>query len=289
MEFIEILKAGMLTTIQDRGRASYQKYGISACGAMDSLSLRLANILVGNWDGEAAIEVTMVGPKLKFWREGVIAIAGADLSPSINGKSIGLWKSIRVASGDTLSFGLSRDGCCRAYIAVAGGIDVPRVMGSRSTFTRGSFGGFEGRALKAGDVLQAGPPRRNIGALAGRMLPPEHIPGYKEERAIRFLLGPQADAFSEESIRSFESGVYRIMNESDRMGFRLEGTPVAHLSGPDIISDYITMGSIQIPGNGQPIVLMSDCQMTGGYSYLPLFTIPSRWYNVVCEWLSKTG
>lgn len=266
MELIEVIKPGMLTTIQDRGRLSFQKYGISACGAMDALSFRLANILVGNEENEAALEVTLVGPHLKFLADGMIAITGADLSPTINGVKVPLWKTIKVFEGDILRFGVSKDGSCRAYIAAGGGIDVPLVMGSRSTFTRGSFGGLEGRALAAGDILSIQASRSRSLSMEGRMIPPVYIPDFAKERKIRFILGPQSDEFTEEGVQTLCSSTYRILNESDRMGFRLEGPVVTHSTGPDIISDYITMGSIQVPGNGKPIVLMADCQMTGGYT-----------------------
>ncbi|WP_246079043.1 biotin-dependent carboxyltransferase family protein [Paenibacillus piri] len=257
----------MLTTVQDLGRADYQVYGISAGGAMDALSLRLANMLAGNKEDDAALEVTLTGPELKFVRDGIIAIAGGDLCPELNGKKVSVWRTFRVAKGDILNFKQAQDGGCRAYIAAAGGIDVPLVMGSRSTFIRGSYGGFHGRALKAGDVISAGISRHSDpGCLTGRSLPPDFKPDFREERPVRFILGPQADAFTEDTIQAFTSSGYTISNQSDRMGYRLEGNVLAHINGPDIISDYITVGSIQIPGDGQPIVLMADCQMTGGYT-----------------------
>jgi len=266
MEFLEIMKPGLLSTIQDLGRESYQFYGVSACGAMDKLSLRFANILVGNDQDEAAIEVTLLGPKITFMESGIIAITGANLSPKMNGKSIPMWHALPVSRGDVLSFGHSADGCCRAYIAIAGGIDVPKIMGSRSTFTRGKFGGLDGRALKEGDRLSIGLSKCDPRFLVGRSIPTKYIPNFKDQRPIRFILGPQADAFTEEAIQTFTAGPYQILNESDRMGYRLEGAVINHCSGPDIISDYIITGSIQVPGSGQPIVLMSDCQMTGGYT-----------------------
>lgn len=265
MEFLEVKKSGMLTTIQDRGRMSYQKYGVSSCGAMDSLSLRLANILVGNDEGEAAIEITLIGPVLQFIQDGVIAITGANLTPKINGKEVPLWRSISISAGDVLSFGMAKEGC-RSYLAIAGGIDVPIVLGSRSTFIRGDFGGFEGRALKAGDAISVRESGQHLDSLLGRVIPPKYTPNYGEKRKIRFVLGPQADSFAEEVIHQFSSGIYEILSDSDRMGYRLKGPEIPHESTPDIISDYITAGSIQVPGNGQPIVLMADCQMTGGYT-----------------------
>lgn len=266
MEFIEVLKPGMLTTVQDLGRTNYQIYGISACGAMDKQSLRLANALVGNADSEAGLEITLTGPDLKFLNDGIIAITGADLSPKLNETSIAMWRSHAVRREDRLTFGPSRDGCCRAYVAVAGGIDTPVVMGSKSTFLRGEFGGFEGRQLKQADVLAIGSRGRIAPNFRQRILPRGSVPDYRTDRPIRFIAGPQADSFEESAFRSFTGGAYRIAPESDRMGYRLVGEPLIHRDGPDIISDYIAFGSIQVPGNGQPIVMMADCQMTGGFT-----------------------
>ncbi|MEH7342435.1 biotin-dependent carboxyltransferase family protein [Bacillus sp. JJ1532] len=264
MEFLEIMKPGMLSTIQDLGRKNYQFYGVSACGAMDALSLRLANILVGNNEWEAGLEITMLGPKIKFIKDGLIAITGADLSPMLNGETVPLWKSIKVYKGDILDFGSIKYGC-RSYLAMAGGIDVPPIMGSKSTFLRGGYGGLEGRKLQKGDVICIGEMKAKTSFLA-RKLPPSYIPNYKENRMVRVILGPQNDAFTEEAIDLMLSTPYQISTNSDRMGYRLEGKALTHLNGPDIFSDFITAGSIQVPGNGQPIILMSDCQVTGGYT-----------------------
>jgi antagonist of KipI len=265
MEFVDVIKPGLFTTVQDLGRHPYQVFGVSTCGAMDPLSLRLANILVGNEDGDAALEVTLLGPKLRFTTDGLIAITGGDLSPCINGQPVTMWKAIRVHEGDELSFGVCKIGC-RTYIAFAGGISVPKVMGSRSTFIRGNYGGIEGRALKSGDAIPLGESRYDIDDLSGRKLPPEFIPDFQQNRPVQFILGPQDDAFTEEAIANFTSHPYTVSNESDRMGYRLQGLILKHTTGADIISDFITVGSIQVPANGQPIVLMADCQMSGGYT-----------------------
>lgn len=266
MEFIEVVKPGMLTTVQDLGRTTYQMYGIAACGAMDKQALRLANTLVGNAGSEAGLEITLTGPDLKFLNDGIIAIAGADLSPKLNEASIALWRSHAVRRGDRLTFGPSRDGCCRAYLAVKGGVEVPVVMGSKSTFLRGEFGGVEGRQLKPGDVLAVGNRGRTALQFRQRILSRDSVPDYRTDRPIRFIAGPQADIFERSALRSFASGAYRIASASDRMGYRLEGEALKHRDGPDIISDYIAVGSIQVPGSGQPIVMMADCQMTGGFA-----------------------
>jgi antagonist of KipI len=265
MEFVKVIKSGFFTTIQDLGRRAYQKFGVSACGAMDPLSLRLANILVGNDEGEAALEATLIGPRLRFITDGVIAITGGDLSPSINGNPVTMWKSLRVCKDDELSFGGCNYGC-RAYISFAGGIAVPKVLGSRSTFMRGNYGGIEGRLLEAGDEIPIGISPINYTKIVGRKLLSEHIPDFKKERTIRFIPGPQTSAFTSESLDIFTSNPYTVTNETDRMGYRLQGEQLKHVNGADIISDFITVGSIQVPAVGQPIILMADCQISGGYT-----------------------
>jgi biotin-dependent carboxylase-like uncharacterized protein len=232
---------------------------------MDPYALRMANLIVGNDEGQACLEVTLMGPKLAFASDGVIAITGADLSPAINGRPVTMWKALFVKAGDELSFGAPKTGC-RAYIAFAGGIAVPPVMGSRSTFIRGGYGGLKGRALKAGDRLPLGKAQYDFADVSGRKLPPAFIPDYETDRPVRFVFGPQADAFTDEAILTFTTKPYTVSRDSDRMGYRMEGPRLTHKTGADIISDVITVGAIQVPANGQPIVLMADCQMSGGYT-----------------------
>ncbi|RXZ82657.1 biotin-dependent carboxyltransferase [Paenibacillaceae bacterium] len=265
MEWVTVIKPGFFTTVQDLGRRHLLRNGVSASGAMDPLSLRLGNLLVGNEEGAAALEVTMAGPKLRFSAAGAIAITGGDLSPAINGRAVPMWQSLAVRPADELTFGACRNGC-RSYLCLAGGVEVPEAMGSRSTFQRGGYGGMNGRALMSGDQLPVGVARYPIQDVAGRRLPPESIPDYRGERDIRFILGPQDDAFTSESVECFLSEPYLVTNDSDRMGYRLQGAPLQHVGGADIISDYIAVGSIQVPAAGQPIVLMADCQVTGGYT-----------------------
>lgn len=263
--YVDVLRPGLLTTVQDLGRRPYQRYGVAVSGAMDPLALRLGNILVGNEEGAAGLEVTLVGPTLRFGAPRIIAVTGGDLEPALNGAPIPLWQTVAVGEGDVLTFRGCRSGC-RAYVAVAGGIDVPTVMGSRSTFMRGGYGGFEGRALQAGDRLPLGKPRVPVRRLLGRRLPGRTIPDYRTARPVRFIPGPQDDAFTPEALETFTTCAYTVSTHSDRMGYRLEGPTLKHRAGADIISDYIPVGAIQVPGNGQPIVLMADCQMTGGYT-----------------------
>ncbi|MEH7342426.1 biotin-dependent carboxyltransferase family protein [Bacillus sp. JJ1532] len=265
MEFAKIEKAGLLTTVQDLGRHSFQTFGVSPCGGMDTLALRLANILVGNNEGDAVLEVTIIGPNITFIREGVIAITGGGFSVYLNGKPVPMWKSLAVNEGDELSFGNSKYGC-RAYIAFAGGIDVPKVMGSRSTFIRGNYGGFEGRGLKNGDIVRIKQSRFDNRRISGRKLKSNDIPDYQTPRPMRIVLGPHDIKFTKEAILTLVSNPYKITNNSDRMGYRLEGKPLQHVNKADIISEFITPGVIQVPANGQPIVHMADAGTSGGYT-----------------------
>jgi antagonist of KipI len=258
-----ILKPGLLTTIQDKGRKGYQQFGMPVAGAMDELSMRLANTLVGNNEFEACLETTMLGPEIQFDSETVIAITGGNLSPKINGIDAPMWRSLKVNKDDILSFGILRSGC-RSYIAAAGGFSVPVVMESKSTYIRGGIGGYEGRALRKNDKISlVGSNTDSL--LIDRAIPQNELPQYSNEYTIRVILGPQEEYFTKESIDTFLSSEYVISNEADRMGYRLSGPKLEHSNGADIISDGITLGSIQVPGHGMPIIMMADRQTTGGY------------------------
>ncbi|TGB01438.1 biotin-dependent carboxyltransferase family protein [Halobacillus salinus] len=258
----EIVKPGLLTTLQDEGRHGYQQYGIVASGAMDPYALKIANFLVGNDGGEAALEVTVMGPEMEVLGDAVVAITGANLSPRVNGHSVSMWKSFAVKQGDLLEFGQPVSGA-RAYISVAGGYDVPVVMGSKSTYLKAGMGGFEGRALDKGDVLSKG---EDVVGVKGRALRPEETPVYEREMEIRVIPGPHLDAFSEDALKTFLSSTYEVTPQSDRMGYRLKGPKLEHQTSADIISEAIPLGGIQVPANGQPILLMADRQTTGGYT-----------------------
>ena len=251
---IEVAQPGLLTTVQDLGRWGYQGYGVPVCGALDPVSLRIANILVGNHESLAGLEMTGVGPSLRFTSEAVIAITGADLGPQIDAEPIASWESIHVPGGSTLSFRGPHDGL-RAYLAVAGGIDVPPVMGSRSTDLKSGFGGLNGRALQAGDSLPIGP-SSILGKWSSRTLPTSisRQPTYGQTFEIRVVMGPQDGMFTERGIAVLLTGC------------RLEGPAVGHVRGPDIVSDGSALGSIQVPGSGTPIVLLADRGTTGGYT-----------------------
>jgi antagonist of KipI len=263
MPGIIIESPGLLTTVQDQGRFGYQRYGMPVSGAMDTFSLHLANALVGNKANEACLETTFTGPEIVFKDPGVIAITGADMNPIKNGKPVLLYKTIEVNRGDRLSFTGLRNGC-RSYIAFAGGINVPVVMGSRSTYLRGKIGGHEGRSLKAGDELILG---EATGKVKLKEIPREKIPRYRSSQTIQIIPGPEVRRFELEGIRHFLTCEYKVTDQSDRMGYRLFGREIEQLlAKADIISAGVTFGTVQIPGNGQPIILMADRQTTGGYT-----------------------
>jgi antagonist of KipI len=260
----EVLLPGAFTTVQDLGRYGYQKYGVSISGAMDRFALRVANLLVGNEEGEAAVEATVIGPKLKALGKVRMAITGADLSPEIDGKPAPMWRALHVSEGSILSFGAPKSGC-RAYLAVSGGIDFPVIMGSRSIHTRSNLGG-EGRALAKGDVIKirdSGARNQGSGAY---QLPEDLVPVYGRQWKVRVVPGPQNDYFTRRGIETFLSGEYEITPQADRMGYRLKGPKIEHKAGADILTDATPPGSIQVPGDGMPIVLLADGQTTGGYS-----------------------
>lgn len=259
---IEVIKPGMLTLVQDLGRYGFQQFGVPVAGAMDQHAAVVANLLVGNDKAAAVLEIMMLGPELKLKFNGTIALTGADLRPKINGTPVALWQTLAVKVGDVLSFQGLRSGL-RAYLAVNGGIDTSPVMNSRSTYTKAALGGYEGRALKAGDQVPVGAGNDEFPILA---IPAEYIPVYGTSKEVRLVLGPQDDAFTEAGILTFLDNIYTVTNECDRMGYRLDGPSIEHIKGGDIISDGIAFGAVQVPGHGKPIVMMADRQTTGGYT-----------------------
>ena len=264
-QILEIIEPGLLTTIQDRGRYGYQRFGVPVSGAMDTFALRAANLLVRNDQGAAALEMTVLGPRIRFLDDTWFALAGADLSPTLDGVPVVSWQTISAKKDSVLSFQGAQDGM-RSYLAVAGGFDVPLVMGSRSTYTKTAMGGFEGRPLKAGDVLSSLDVASDAEFVELKL--PEHIqaPTYGHKHQVRVILGPQKEAFTSSGIDTFLNSEYTVTIQSDRMGYRLEGPVIEHVSGPDIVSDGIPLGAIQVPGDGRPIVLLTDRGTTGGYT-----------------------
>ena len=264
METIKILDAGLLTTVQDLGRYGFQRYGVSASGVMDEYSAKIANKLVGNKVGEAVLETTLKGVQIEFLQSTAVAITGGNCDVTLNGTKIELWQSYLVNRGDILKMGICRSGL-RNYLAFAGGIDVPIIMNSKSTNLKAKVGGFNGRKLMAGDILSVG-----VGSLETPLTLNKHyIPTYSKDIKVGVILGQQDDHFTEAGIKTFLNETYTVSQESDRMGIRLSsvsGATIEHKNGADIISDGITFGAIQVPGSGQPIVMMADRQTTGGYT-----------------------
>lgn len=276
---ITVIKPGLLTSIQDLGRFGYQKYGIVASGAMDTFSHRIANLLVGNEENQATLEITLHGPVIQFEKDALISICGGDLSPMINGEPVHMWRCILIKQGCRLSFGPCKAGC-RSYLAVAGGFKVPEVMHSQSTYLRAGIGGFLGRALKGGDRLQFQNPRSlsikifYFLKLVGNQhsftemvwsVSPGLIPPFQNQLPIRIVEGREFHLFSKESREKFLSAKFNVTTQSDRMGYRLN-EPVLQLKDPvDLLSEAVSFGTIQVPSEGKPIVLLADRQTTGGY------------------------
>ncbi len=267
-----VIEASPLTTIQDLGRAGWARYGVPRCGAMDEFALRAANRLVGNSDGAAGLEVGLGDLSLEATEDCVIAATGMGYDLFVGGRRLPLWMCVRVRRGQTVELRKCRGGCW-AYLGVSGGIECPVVLGARATYTRGNFGGLEGRSLRGGDTLPIGVPSISLSVLAGREIAEASRPVYSSLATVEVILGPQQDYFASEIVDIFVSSEYQILATSDRMGYRLEALrpelPRQGALGPatsaDIVSDGMVMGSVQVPANGQPIVMMADGPTTGGY------------------------
>lgn len=264
MDGIIVRKPGFLTTVQDKGRFNRQWSGLSPAGAMDLHSMRIANILISNDMDEAVLEITVTGPELEFTSNQVISITGADISPMIDGVAAKLYCALQIKKGQRLCFGSLRSGC-RAYIAFSGGLDVPLLWGSRSTLLRNSIGGVEGRQLKEGDFIGFRAASATLPNMSRRMIKPESFENHGV--CLRVVMGPQADRFTERGIKSFlgRQG-YTITEQCNRHGYRLKGEKVEHVTDGNIVSDGIAMGAIQIPTDGQPIIMLAERQSTGGYT-----------------------
>ncbi|MGQ9506230.1 MAG: biotin-dependent carboxyltransferase family protein [Candidatus Bathycorpusculaceae bacterium] len=270
MQVFQVLKPGLFTTVQDLGRYGYLKYGVPISGAMDTSALIAANLLVENNPNDACLEITLIGPELKALTKTYVAITGGDAEPKINCESVPMWQTLQVKEGDIISFGKMKSGC-RAYLSIRGGINTPLVLGSRSTYVRGGFGGINGRQLRSGDVIEG----FATSPLKTRyLMPKELIPKYNGKFTVRVVLGPQADMFNENGIKTFLSNLYKVTSEADRMGYRLEGPPIEHKGKADIVSDALLPGAIQVPKNGKPILIMRDAQTTGGYPKIAVAITP---------------
>jgi len=264
LSHFELLNPGFLTTYQDLGRPDMLKFALPHCGAMDETSLRLANLLVGNPESAAALETTAMGLTVKALDQALIAVTGADLGLELNGKSAPMCTVLQLEVGDVVRFKGKKKGL-RSYLAVAGGFDAPVILGSRSVYLRGGMGA----ALKKGDLIQS-LPLENQAPQAGRSLTDDFQPTLDLMAPIRVLPGPQIDYFTRKGQETFTKSVYCISPISDRQGCRTEGPSIERARGPDIITDPIPLGSIQVPGDGLPIILLKDAQVTGGYAKIGL-------------------
>ncbi|NLW16557.1 MAG: biotin-dependent carboxyltransferase family protein [Firmicutes bacterium] len=257
---VHVLNPGLFTTVQDLGRRGWQRFGVPVAGVFDPLVARVANWLVGNRDEAALLEITYAGPTLVTDIPLLVAITGGQIEATLAGEPVPLWQSFLWQPGQELIIGSLSHGA-RAYLAVQGGWQVPPVMGSRSTYGRAAIGGMEGRQLKAGDRLPvlADQPMGSM-----RRLPQAFWPLPSQEIVLRFVPGPQTDHFAADAVEQLCAHSYTVAQASDRMGIRLQGAAIEPLQ-PDIVSDAIALGSIQIPRDGQPIVMGPDRQTTGGY------------------------
>ena len=277
----QVLHPGQLATVQDGGRAGYQAEGIPVSGAMDRLSLRVANLLVGNDEEAAGLECTLVGPTLRFDEHTLIALGGADLGVTAGGVPLPLWRPISIPAGTTVNAASAVRGC-RGYVAIAGGIDVPPVLGSRSTYLRASFGGLEGRALRRGDRLALGAPTelgrrivdemtrdrgRDRVTIARWGASASLIPFHSTSSGVRLIEGEHMRLLTADSVERLWSTDFRVATQSDRMGYRLEngGSPLTLSESRELLSEAVAFGTVQLPPGGNPIVLMADRQTTGGY------------------------
>lgn len=258
-----VLKAGMQTTIQDLGRYGYQSQGISVSGAMDMRSFKIANLLLDNPENEAALEITLIGPTLQFTSATIIAITGGDFKPTLNGSPVPMYKAVYVEKGDILKFESARTGS-RCYVAFSSYLDIPVVMGSRSTNMKSRTGGFKGRKLKADDYINFRIKRRYLPFFLSRHLDLDEFD--QEEATLRVIMGPQDKLFTRDGIETFLREEYTVTSDFDRMGCRLDGPFISSESGSDIISDGIAFGAVQVPSHGKPIIMLSDRQTTGGYA-----------------------
>ena len=262
---VEVLNPGFLTTVQDRGRFHYQWRGINRTGALDSFSYRIGNLLVGNSENAASLEMTILGPSLRILQDILIAVTGADMSPAKNGNILPMWTSVKVRQGDVLSFSPLKEGC-RGYLSVRNGISVPLLLGSCSTDLASKQGGKEGRPLQTGDILESDPFKKGINFEAN-VFPPELIPRYNKNRTLRVILGPQTRYFEKElGIKTFLQSEYVITPQASRQGYRLDGPSILQRQGIEtsIPSEATCPGGIQVPEEGKPIILLVE-RLVGGY------------------------
>jgi antagonist of KipI len=272
---MRVLRPGLLTTVQDLGRPGYQQYGVVVGGALDAFAARVANLIVGNDDNAAVIEMAQTGPDLQFEEESLIAWSGGDFEARLGGQPLPCDRAVRVQAGETVSFGIARSGL-RAWLAVAGGVDVPLVMGSRSTYRRAGIGGHQGRPLATGDALKTFAPgdwaRRLLASLRRRGLRatawtvrPGTLGQPARAGVVRAMTGPEWDWFTDSAQTDFFSASWQATREGDRMGLRLQGPALTLVRAREMISSSVNTGIVQVPPDGQPIVLLPSRQSVGGY------------------------
>ena len=282
---LEVIEANGLATIQDAGRIDWRRFGVPTSGPMDMFAFRAANALAGNTATSAVIEIGLGDIIFRALRDCVLSVAGVGYALSIYIWDFPLWSSYYVRSGWTIRLNKLDTGMW-AYLAIAGGVQAQPILGSRSTYLRGHFGGLNGTQLQVGDILRSETPSRSLNELAARSLSAEALPAYSDNLVVDVILGPQEKYFTNESMSTFMEQEYSVSAISDRMGYRLEGAKLTHRNKVELISEGMAMGTIQVPSSGQPIVMMADCPTTGGYpkiatiasADLPLFAqcVPNK-------------
>jgi biotin-dependent carboxylase-like uncharacterized protein len=285
--YLEVLHGGLHTTIQDLGRAGLLATGMPPSGAFDMVALQQANLLVGNDTGdsflvgthigEAGLEMLLLGPRLRFAQDCLVAVTGADLGPTLNEAPLPMYETVRVQAGDIVAFGPSSEGA-RGYLAVAGGFDVPLALGSRATNVRARIGGLGGRRLEAGDRVPIGVPARPLADIPARTIPREHRPVLGAPWELRVVLGPQHELFEADSLAEFLGADWRLQSKSDRMGCRFSGPQLSFRPRPEylvdqagadpsnIVDDAIPVGGIQVPSGVELIAMGVDGPSLGGYA-----------------------
>jgi len=261
MSAIQVQAPGLLTTVQDLGRGGFGPIGVSPSGAADPISFRLGNRLAGNVEGAAALEMTLLGGTFLFPQGAILAIAGSDFGATLDDSPIAIGISIEVRPGQTLRLGPTHSGA-RCYLCIHGGIFVPAFLGSASTHLLSGLGGFNGRPLREGDVLHLGAATK---LFRKRTVAPQITEHLSRRNVLRVTPGPQVGWFSESSLHSFYEGTYRVGEQSNRMGLRLEGTPTSPRQTGEMITEGVSLGAVQVPAGGLPIILFVDQQTTGGY------------------------
>jgi len=275
----KILEPGLLTTIQDSGRNGYYSVGIPNSGPVDKFSANIANLLVDNSLEDPLLEITMTAPKIQFLKETRIAITGGSIQPMINDSPVQMWQTLIIKDNDILSFGKIKNGF-RIYIAIKNGFLVKPILGSSSTYLPGKWGGHEGRELTSGDALYYPSLKKNK-EIDLFFFPEKLIPKYNDKLTIRVIMGPDTQHFPAKILKIFSSSYYKVTTLSNRIGMRLQGEKIQHLNTKDIISDGTNYGSIQVPSNGEPIILLNDRGTTGGYPIIA--TVISADHHLIAQ------